>query len=298
MQGLENLASQSVIYIDDIYLQGDTIELCNQNVIATSNILNKCGFVINPEKSVFIASQEIEYLGFILNSTEMTVSITNQKAEKMIGLCKDFLKCKTNTIRDLSAIIGNLVASFPAVTHGKLFYRQLENEKIEALKEAKSQFDAEVHLSDFAIKDLHWWLRNNLGSKAPITRGQADLIIETDASLRGWGCNCRSLNISAGGPWKQNEANYHINVLELQALYLALPALCKDKRNISLHLLIDNTTAVAYVREQGGSRSLECNKMARKIWMWAYDRNIWLSSAHMLVGQMLRYLQHFIIKRV
>lgn len=72
MQGLENLASQSVIYIDDIYLQGDTIELCNQNVIATSNILNKCGFVINPEKSVFIASQEIEYLGFISNSREMT----------------------------------------------------------------------------------------------------------------------------------------------------------------------------------------------------------------------------------
>lgn len=103
----------------------------------------------------------------------------------MIGLCKDFLKCKTDTIRDLSAIIGNLVASFPAVTHGKLFYRQLENEKIEALKEAKGQFDAGVHLSDLAIKDLHWWLRNILGSKAPITRGQADLIIETDASLRG-----------------------------------------------------------------------------------------------------------------
>lgn len=86
--------------------------------------------------------------------------------------------------------------------------------------------------------------------------------------------------------------------MELQALYLALQALCKEKRNISIHLLIDNTTAVAYVREQGGSRSLECNKMAKKIWMWAYDRNIWLSSAHMLVGQMLRYLQHFIIKRV
>lgn len=106
----------------------------------------------------------------------MTLSITNQKAdlEKMIHLCKDFLKCKTNTIRDLSAIIGNLVASFPAVTHGKLFYRQLENEKIEALKEAKGrrQFDAGVDLSDLAIKDLHWWLRNILGSKAPITRGQ------------------------------------------------------------------------------------------------------------------------------
>lgn len=46
--GLRKSGHQSVIYIDNIYLQGDTIELCNQNVIATSNILNKCGFVINP----------------------------------------------------------------------------------------------------------------------------------------------------------------------------------------------------------------------------------------------------------
>ena len=87
-----------------------------------------------------------------------------------------------------------------------------------ALKEAKGQFDAGVQLSDLAIQDLNWWLGNIFGSKAPITRGQADLTIETDASLKGWGCNCQSLNISAGGPWKQNEANNHINVLELQAV--------------------------------------------------------------------------------
>lgn len=48
--------------------------------------------------------------------------------------------------------------------------------------------------------------------------------------------------------------------------------LCNDKHNIHIHLLIDNTTAVAYVREQGGSRSLECNKMAWKFWVWAHDR--------------------------
>lgn len=34
---LRKSGHQSVIYIDDIYLQGDTIELCNQNVIATYN---------------------------------------------------------------------------------------------------------------------------------------------------------------------------------------------------------------------------------------------------------------------
>lgn len=276
---LRKAGHQSVIYIDDVYLQGDTVDLCNQNVIATSNSLVNCGFVINPEKSVFSASQEIEYLGFVFNSVDMTISITTKKAEKILVVCKEFAISKKTTIRKLSTFIGNLVASIPAIPHVKLFYRQLENEKITAQTEARGQFDAEIKLSDLALRDLQWWLINISNSKAPITRGQADLIIETDAGLKGWGCNCRTLNMSAGGPWKQTEANYHFNVLELQAVYFALQALCNDKHNIHIYVLIDNTTAVAYVREQG-SRSLECNKMARRIWMWTYDRKIWLSSAH------------------
>ena len=271
---------QSVIYIDDTYLQGDTIEACNQNVIATANILREYGFVINPEKSVFGATQKLEFLGFILNSVEMTVSITENKSEKIVSICRNYLSSKKSTIRELCTVIGNLVASFPAVTHGKLFYRQLENEKIAALKEAKGQFDAAVSLSKQATEDLQWWLSNIPGSKAPIIRGQPDLVIETDASTLGWGCNCQSLNLSAGGPWKHTEADHHINVLELQAVYFALQSLFNDKHDIHIHVLVDNTTAVAYIREQGGSRSLECNAMVRQIWMWAYKRNIWLSVSH------------------
>ena len=30
----------------------------------------------------------------------------------------------------------------------------------------------------------------------------------------------------------------------------------------------------------GGSHSLQCNEMARKMWLWAYHRNRWLSAAH------------------
>ena len=176
---------QSVIYIDDIYLQGDNVHACKENATATANMLVNCGFVINPEKSVFQPSQEIEYLGFLLNSKNMTIAIADNKAFKVVAICDEYLKSKRNSIRDLSTVIGNLVASFPAVPHGQLFYRQLENEKISALKMSKGQFDAEVHISNLAFNDLKWWKLNIVGSKAPIARGQSDLIIETDASLLG-----------------------------------------------------------------------------------------------------------------
>ena len=63
-------------------------------------------------------------------------------------------------------------------------------------------------------------------------------------------------------------------------MYFSLLSICNDRKDMHIKLLVDNTTAVAYIREQGGSHSLECNKMVRKIWTWAYERNIWLTAAH------------------
>ena len=42
----------------------------------------------------------------------------------------------------------------------------------------------------------------------------------------------------------------------------------------------DNNTAVSYINSMGGCRSLECNSIAKDIWDWAIDKDIWLSAAH------------------
>ena len=55
----------------------------------------------------------------------------------------------------------------------------------------------------------------------------------------------------------EGEDEFHINVLELKAVYFALLSLCRDEQYSHVKFLIDNTTAVAYIREQGGSRSLQ-----------------------------------------
>ena len=42
----------------------------------------------------------------------------------------------------------------------------------------------------------------------------------------------------------------------------------------------DNTTTVAAINKQGSVRSLQINKVARQIWLFAKDRELWLSAAH------------------
>ena len=58
-------------YIDDQYIQGDTIDSCFSSVKACIQLLRSLEFVIHPEKSVLASSQTLEFLGFIPNSASM-----------------------------------------------------------------------------------------------------------------------------------------------------------------------------------------------------------------------------------
>lgn len=80
-QGFEN-----VPYIDDILLLGDSDEHCAQNVRSTSSLLDSLGFTIHPTKSVFMPVQEIAFLGFLINSKKMTVSLLQEKANEKKNL--------------------------------------------------------------------------------------------------------------------------------------------------------------------------------------------------------------------
>jgi hypothetical protein len=58
----------------------------------------------------------------------------------------------------------------------------------------------------------------------------------------------------------------HINVLELQAAYFALKALCGQESELHIQIQLDNSTAVAYINNMGGTKSLKLNNLALEIW--------------------------------
>ena len=75
-------------YIDDSYLQGDTFEECKHNVRDSVSLFEKLGFLPHPEKSIFEPTQKIIFLGFVINSVTMTISLTPEKALKICTACK------------------------------------------------------------------------------------------------------------------------------------------------------------------------------------------------------------------
>ena len=66
----------SVVYLDDSYLQGISYESCLKNVNDTIIVLQSLGFTIYPEQSLLKPTQIFVYLGYIINSKDMTLKFT------------------------------------------------------------------------------------------------------------------------------------------------------------------------------------------------------------------------------
>ena len=76
----------------------------------------------------------------------------------------------------------------------------------------------------------------------------------SDVSLQGWGASCHTL--TTVGPWSMEERKFHINVLELKAAELAVISFTlKERDAISVHICMDNTTALSYLMKMGVSKN-------------------------------------------
>ena len=95
--------------------------------------------------------------------------------------------------------------------------------------------------------------------------------------MGGWGGTDGTTHV--GGRWTAEESLVYINVLELHAAKLMLLALAPGVSDSHIRLMLDNTTAAAYIEKMGGLHSPACNAITLPIWGWAKERNNWLSTA-------------------
>ena len=265
-------------YIDDSYLQGDSVEECQTNVDNSVELFEHLGFTTHDKKSVLLPTQQLILLGFILNSVDMTISLTPERVLKLKTACIKLMGKQNPSIQEVAHVVGLMVASFPGNSFGQLFYRSLDTLKTEALRTSKGSFKAKVSLPSHVQSDLQWWVDNIEHIHRPISHGAPCYIMQSDASTLGWGAHLQGQR--TGGQWTEEEAKAHINCLELKAAFLALQSFSTTISGTHVRLELDNTTAVSYINCMGGSHSKECNSLARQIWLWCIDNNIWVSAAH------------------
>jgi hypothetical protein len=279
---LSELRKRGVIisaFLDDcINIHRDPV-VCLDNTVSTISMYQKLGFTVHPEpKSSFLPSQEMEFLGFILNSRSMTITLTPEKKTKMKNLCSEILNRKCIKIRQIASLLGKISSSFPASKFGRLHYRGLERLKTRSLAFCNNNFNANTVLDNDAIKDITWWRDNVSFVYNDICIPNPSRTLCTDASKTGWGAIWNVL--STGGLFSEEESIDHINNLELKAVLFGLQSYSHKAHDNHILVLCDNTTAVHCINKFGTCRSRVLDLTTQEIWACAIQNNIWLSATH------------------
>ena len=107
----------STMFIDNTLVISLSELECIRNIKASLEMLGKLGFVVHPGKSVLTSSYDI-YLGFEINSSKMTITLTRERKEKIYSSARKLLNMGTVSARTLAKFIGQVVVSFPGVKLG------------------------------------------------------------------------------------------------------------------------------------------------------------------------------------
>ncbi|KAL0204692.1 hypothetical protein M9458_002710, partial [Cirrhinus mrigala] len=112
-----------------------------------------------------------------------------------------------------------------------------------------------------------------LRAGVPLGQVSRHVIVNTDASSTGWGAVCNRQ--AASGSWTGPRLQWHINCLELLAVFLALRWFRLMLRGKHVLVRTDNIATVAYINHQGGLRSRHMSQLARHLLLWSQK---WLNS--------------------
>ena len=275
---LRNLGIRLIIYLDDLLILADSEQTARLHLATAQNLLENLGFVINLKKSVLSPVQKIEFLGMTADSLTLCLALPKDKVRGIRRECESLIANPTTTVRQLAHLLGRVSSSIQAVFPAPLYYRYLQQAKIQALRSG-GHYESQVVLNQEAIEELQWWAENLMAwNGRALAQPDPSIIIESDASREGWGAHCNGL--STGGLWSQSEQFLHINCLELLAGSFTIKCFAKDKTNIHIQLFMDNVTALTFINKMGGTKSRVLASLSRDLWQWCLQRQITVSAAH------------------
>ena len=182
---LRQLGIRLIIYLDDILILAPSKELAELHVATVIYLLVNLG--INYEKSILIPATEMEFLGFLVNSVTLTLSLPRDKIRKVRKECQEVMDSPQITIRQLTKLLGLLSSTIQAVFPAPLHFRHLQEVKNAAFTLDRS-YNSLISLPPLALDELTWW-RDNLEAwnGKGLVSGTPDMVIEADCFAQGLG---------------------------------------------------------------------------------------------------------------
>ncbi|XP_073412144.1 uncharacterized protein [Dendrobates tinctorius] len=267
-----------VPYLDDFLIIGNSDTQCTERVADAISSLQDLGWIINIQKSRLVPQSLQMFLGFQLNSItqkcllpQVKIALTKEKVEAAIDRPR-------MSLRGAMSLLGSLDSCAPAVRWAHYHVRTLQHQILQEERRHGGHLESKITLTQVVLTSLEWWLDDDhLSSGVPWVIVPSG-ILTTDASPQGWGAHMG--NSFCQGRWNREEREYSSNLKELTAVYYALHHFLPQLQQKHVRILSDNTTTVAYINRQGGTRSETLMSSAARILSLAESNLLSLSALH------------------
>ena len=167
---LRQMGIRLIVYLDDILIMHQIREKILQITPLVCQIFEALGLMVNMEKSLLVPQQELEFLGFLVNSVSLHLAFPTEKMRKIQQNARTLMYQQQVSIRDIARFVGKASASARAIWQAPLHYRALQYmmnsvaPMDQSLATRMTKFSVNLNLTEGAKMDLSWWISLNRDS--------------------------------------------------------------------------------------------------------------------------------------
>ncbi|XP_070208316.1 uncharacterized protein [Littorina saxatilis] len=208
-----------------------------------------------------------------------SVRPSQRRVDKLQALIRSLNGENQASARVLTSVLGQMESMATLIPLGRVNKRPFQVALQSRWDQSVQDWNFQIPLGTWFLKTTRAWLLPALFQGVPIVCPQPEKELFTDASLSGWGAHLDGQMVS--GVWDSTQSSLHINLLELEAVSLALRAFRSSLEGRHVRIHTDNTTVASYVNKQGGTRSPSLSDKACLILTWCNSHCILLSAIYL-----------------
>ncbi len=241
--------------------------------------IHSLGLRMNAKKSVLLPSQRTVFLGVRLDSVQMQARLAPARIPDLTACLARFKLGHHVSVGTCRRLLGLMAAASPVLPLGLLHIRPFFWWMKELRLHPTVPATRLIRVSRSCCRPLLMW-RDPVFLRSGVRMGAIHRrhMITTDASMTGWGAVFEGR--PASGEWKEEFLSWHINCLELRAVFLALKYFLPVLGGYHIIVRTDNMAVVSHINRQGGSRSRTLDRLARHLLLWSQDKFLSLRAVH------------------
>ena len=241
IHGLDGYGGTS--YLDDL-IGVESPDVGMDAYLNLGTVLYDVGLCENEEKACPPSTTQV-VLGVLLNTTEMTISVTEERLKEIKVLLEKWRGMSSASKNELQSLIGKLCFITKCVRQSRVFLNRL----LDTLRCTKDR--GRVVLSVSFKKDIAWWIEfmcqfNGVSFIPSAVWMEPDFAFSTDSYMKGCGGICMDEYFHAPFPEAAIE-DLKIHHLELLTVLIAVRIWGHRCEGAKIQIYCDNDAAVQVI---------------------------------------------------